>query len=63
MRTLLFIAIRLTISLMLTACVLAAVVVAVPEVGADRRLGGVVLVALTAGFFLFLSWVWPANRR
>ena len=63
MRTLLFIAIRLVISLMLIACVLAAVVVAWPEVGANPRLGGAVLVALAAGFFLFVSWVWPANRR
>ena len=63
MRTLLLIVIRLIVSLMLTACVLAAVLVAAPEVGADWRLGGAVLVALTAGFFVFLSWVWPAERR
>lgn len=63
MRTLLLIVIRLVVSLMLTACVLAALIVVVPAVGADRRLGGAVLVALTAGFFLFLLWVWPAERR
>lgn len=63
MRTLLFIVIRLVVSLMLTACVLGAVMVAVPEIGADPRLGGAVLVAVTAGFFVFLSWVWPAARR
>ena len=63
MRTLLLIVSRLLVSLMLTACVLAALVVSMPEVGADWRLGGAVLVALTAGFFVFLSWVWPAERR
>jgi hypothetical protein len=62
-RTLLLIVIRLVVSVMLTACVLGAIVVTVPLVEGDWRLGAGAAVLLTAGFFAFLSWVWPAQRR
>jgi hypothetical protein len=62
MRTLLMIVIRLVVSVLLTACVLALAVIASPAVRGDWRIGSALGVALTTTFFVLLSWVWPGRR-
>jgi hypothetical protein len=62
MRALLMIVIRLVVSMLLTACVLALAVIASPAVRGDWRIGSALAVGLTTAFFVLLSWVWPGRR-